>query len=763
MQIGLRQFGSEEVEWFREAAESGRYSRYALAKALCDQTGWLNAGGDLCVTQAFVALPKLAAECGVSLPELRGARPAEAPLPVFADAIRLRGGLARLGAVSIEPVAPQESRQWRAMMQTHHPRGEPRLPGAAIKYWIVSEHCGRVGGLSFHAASWHERARDDFIGWSQRQRAENLSLVVNNARFLILPEVRVRGLASAALTAALERLPGDWLRAYGAEPLLAYTHIDRSHSGESYRAAGWELVGETSGRRCAGGERKQVFVRPLAEGWREGLCAQAAARFRPAREPHLADDAHWTDVEYGASTHPDGRVGKRIRAMGRAWQREPGARTPQVFATEAGRKAAYRLLSSDNVTMDDILESHRQATVSRGQLHEVVLAVQDTTGLNYDTLKGTTQGLMKIGGTAQGIYAHANVAFSPGGRVLGVLDIDGSFRPRCAADDDLKESRRWVEGLETAAELSAACGAKTRVISVGDRESDIWGLFERQRALRGQVGLLVRRNGSRRRKVVDEDGHAEDLRAHVESLPAAATRTIKIGAQGGRRARDARTAKVTLRIAEVQLKAPGASTDSVPVTAVSVLEESPPAGVKEPLNWFLLCSEGGADADNAVRICEWYEARWGIEEFFRVLKSGCQSEARRFDDAEDLLKCLAFDAITAWRVFDLQRLAKCEPDRPAAGAVPADELEARQVMLYEIDRHSPPRAPPDLTVREYVVGLGRAVGFRPTRRQPVPGTKILWRATQKLMHTVQAINSYKARERQKTENDSQNALSSVGC
>ena len=82
--------------------------------------------------------------------------------------------------------------------------------------------------------------------------------------------------------------------------------------------------------------------------------------------------------------------------------------------------------------------------------------------------------------------------------MLGVLDLDGKFRAHCAAGgDDLKESVRWVEGLETACELSAACGAQTRVITVCDQEADVWTLFERQHQLRDQVGLLVRRNSSR--------------------------------------------------------------------------------------------------------------------------------------------------------------------------------------------------------------------------------------------------------------------------
>ena len=763
MQIGLRQFENDVVKWFKTAAGSNDYSRYGLAKELCARAEWRSSSGKYCLTQAYLALPKLAAELGISLPPVRGSRPLEESLPAYDEAFRLDAKLEQLGRISVEPVEPSARRQWRSMMQSCHPLGEPRLPGKALKYWVISEHYRIVGGMSYHAASWHAKARDQHIGWSARARAQNLGLVVNNARFLILPEVRVYGLASAALEAAKSRLVADWHQQYGEKPRLAYTYIDRSYSGQSYRAAGWRQIGETSGRLCSKGQKKQVFALPLAADWKARLCRRSGQRFRPVQDLYLKDDAHWADVEYGASTHPDGRVGKRILSMGRAWRSTPGELTPQIFADEASQKAAYRLLSSDNVNMDDILESHRQATVARCAQRPLVLAVQDSTGLNFDTLKNATSGLTKIGGTAQGIYAHANVAFSPGGRVLGVLDLDGKFRARCAAGgDDLKESVRWIEGLETAAELSAACGAQTRVMTVCDREADVWTLFERQHQLRDQVGLLVRRNGARLRKVIDDAAGTLDLRTHVEALPKVTTRKVKIAAQGGKRARKARTASVALRIAKVQLKAPGKRTDTLPVIAVSVLEERPPARVKEPLNWLLLCSEGEADAANAIRICQWYESRWGIEEYFRVLKSGCRVEKRKFDDVEDLLKCLAFDAITAWRVFDRQRQAKYQPQRLAAEIVDADEPEVRQVLLHQIDRRSPIRPPPQMTILDFVVGLGKLAGFKPSKRQAVPGTAILWKATKKLMISIQAINSYKAIMQIDVNKDDQNTFSSVG-
>ena len=106
---------------------------------------------------------------------------------------------------------------------------------------------------------------------------------------------------------------------------------------------------------------------------------------------------------------------------------------------------------------------------------------------------------------------------------------------------------------------------------------------------------------------------------------------------------------------------PGNDASTLPLIAVSAMERNAPPG-HEPLNWFLLCSEGEADSDNTTRIVGLYERFWGIEEYFQVIKSGCQVDRRQFDDTEDMLKCLEFEATTAWRVFDLHRMAKYEPN-----------------------------------------------------------------------------------------------------
>ena len=143
------------------------------------------------------------------------------------------------------------------------------------------------------------------------------------------------------------------------------------------------------------------------------------------------------------------------------------------------------------------------------------------------------------------------------------------------------------------------------------------------------------------------------------------------GGSRGSQACSERKVKLQVRVAEVRLLAPGSSGESLPMVAV-LAQESAASSKGSPLRWLLLCTEGEASADNALRILHWYRRRWVVEEFFRILKSGTRIESRRFNEADDLLKCLAFDSITAWRVFDLQRMARDQPHLAATDVVSKD-------------------------------------------------------------------------------------------
>ena len=259
--------------------------------------------------------------------------------------------------------------------------------------------------------------------------------------------------------------------------------------------------------------------------------------------------------------------------------------------------------------------------MERCRLESTVLLVQDTTTLNYTGLQDSTKGLGPLRertDSARGLFVHAAVAFTAGRRPLGVSGLETWARPEAEPEAEReKESRRWFRGFDQGRELGRA-SPLTRVIVVGDRESDIYALLKWQAEHAEEAGLVVRANASRQRRVQvwDQQLRATMLRT-LESQPDFETpvktgREVLIDSQGGKRARRQRTAVTELRIGQVALQPPKERPEDGPVVAwvVRVLETEPPAG-QAPLEWLLVSSEGGPTAEWAERIVGWYEARWG--------------------------------------------------------------------------------------------------------------------------------------------------------
>ncbi len=171
-----------------------------------------------------------------------------------------------LSSLVVRPVLREEDARWNSLMSSHHYLGFRTLPGNSLKYvalldgeWVALLGWGSAAFKSFH--------RDRWISWSYEQKMQRLRFVVNNSRFLILPEIRIRNLASKVLSLNVKRLSDDWQRTYGHPVLLAETFIDHSlFRGTCYRAAGFSALGVTRGFRRNGaryffhGRPKTIFV-----------------------------------------------------------------------------------------------------------------------------------------------------------------------------------------------------------------------------------------------------------------------------------------------------------------------------------------------------------------------------------------------------------------------------------------------------------------------------------------------------------------------
>ena len=271
----------------------------------------------------------------------------------------------------------------------------------------------------------------------------------------------------------------------------------------------------------------------------------------------------------------------------------------------------------------------------------------------------------------------------------------------------------------------------TMLVSVGDREADIYELFEL--ALRDSRGpkLLVRAEHDR--LLDDGQGH---LWAMLASQPVVGTQDIQVPRRG---THPARVAQLQIRLAPVTLKPPQAKPQlpCLHVWAVLAQESNPPPRVA-PLEWMLLTTCVVDSADSAIEKAGWYRLRWGIEVFHRTLKSGCKVEQRQLGTADRIEACLAIDMVVAWRIFHLTKLGREIPDVPCSIFFEDCEWKALYTYLRKAD---PPSAP--LSLREVTHMVATLGGFLGRKSDGEPGTTTLWRGLQYL-YGIAAVWNYMA-------------------
>jgi hypothetical protein len=288
---------ASELDLVRQIiADFPRLSRAELAHTICELLDWRRPNGNLKSPECVEWLQKLEERSGLpALPELRVTKP-RGPHRFQADPQSdpqppVGGRLADHQPLQLQLVEDPAGRHWfQQYIQRYHPLGY-RVPyGAQLRYLVRAARTHQLlGCLLFTSAAWKMAPRDGWIGWSDAARRANLSRVVNNGRFLILPWVEVPHLASHVLALAARQLPSDWHSAYGVQPLLLETLVDRPYTGTCYRAANWIYVGQTQGRgrmdrsHQALGTRKDILLYPLQARWRESLC-----RLPPPQPCHAA-------------------------------------------------------------------------------------------------------------------------------------------------------------------------------------------------------------------------------------------------------------------------------------------------------------------------------------------------------------------------------------------------------------------------------------------------------------------------------------------
>jgi hypothetical protein len=376
-----------------------------------------------------------------------------------------------------------------------------------------------------------------------------------------------------------------------------------------------------------------------------------------------------------------------------------------------------------------MLHSHVEATYRRMTSLEWVLAVQDTTYLDWTTHPATENLGPLASANRQGLLAHSTLAISEERVPLGVLaqqvwardaETYAQLKDHKQRAIEEKESYKWLRSLEAVEAARKACPS-THFVSVGDREADIYDLFVAQRS--EGVDLLVR--AAMDRRVESEERY---LWAALANTPVVASTEIKVPPRNGQAAR---TAHLEIHWRQITLRPPPRRAKEklpqVTVWAVWAIETAPPPNLPA-VEWLLLTTVTVQTTEDALRRLAWYACRWGIEVWHKVLKSGCRIEARQLETAERLKRCLTLYAVIAWRVLYATMLSRAAPDLSCLALLNEAEWQALYCAIHNTTI-LPPTTP---TLNQAVRWIAQLGGFQNRKRDGHPGVTVIWKGFQHL-------------------------------
>ena len=267
-----RNFTEEELAWLRQTiTDRPEASRKDLSVLFCQTANWLKPDGGLKDMSCRLALLKMERDGHLTLPppKTKHTKPYKRLRTLWAmEQAEITKGAGEFELV-LEVVTSRTGALWNEFIDRYHYLGYKTLPGAQLRYFVKAD--GQILALlGFGAAAWKTAPRDNYIGWDKGTRRKNLHLIVNNARFLILPWVRSKNLGSRILALASKRISADWQERYNYCPVLLETFVEKQRfQGTCYKAANWACVGDTRGRGKLGNRDGEV---PIKSVWLYPLC-----------------------------------------------------------------------------------------------------------------------------------------------------------------------------------------------------------------------------------------------------------------------------------------------------------------------------------------------------------------------------------------------------------------------------------------------------------------------------------------------------------
>jgi hypothetical protein len=468
----------------------------------------------------------------------------------------------------------------------------------------------------------------------------------------------------------------------------------------------------------------------------------------------IKDDGSWVRDELLSADFNELRLNKRFKIIANELSQQPSLPINQASTDWAAAKAAYRFFQNQKVDHEKIIHPHILNTALRAHGHKRIVVVQDSSSLDFSRHK-KTKGLGSMhtfddGGELKGLMLHATLALTEKGLPLGLLSEKIWARQRQTIKGHnhaklpmaKKESMRWIEGLRDAKKV---VNSDTEMIMVCDREADIYELFEE--AIDLDVGLVVRLCHDR---ILEDKEEVQGLRIYDKLGFEKICCQVQIEIPGSGK-RTPRTAKLDVRFTQVTLaaqprgiKTPQTSHRSdLDLWVVDLREACPPKN-EEPLSWTLVTTIEVNDQKSGLQIMHYYKMRWTIELYFKTLKTGCNIESCRMNEARKLSSYIALQSIFAWRLLWMTFLNRNASDLSCETVLTENEWKTlwlkknrRKIKSGELNS-KPPKEPP--SVYEAMRWIAMQGGFLGRKGDGEPGMISIWRGWLQLMSAVEVYD-----------------------
>ncbi len=425
---------------------------------------------------------------------------------------------------------------------------------------------------------------------------------------------------------------------------------------------------------------------------------------------------------------------KRLGIIMAALKDHPGCSLPQACRSRAALKAAYRFFDHPETSVAHLLPAFVRPAVRSLSNACLVLAVHDSTSFNFTHLtKASGLGYLNSSTSARGIHLHSSLLLDEACDLVGLAHLHFWVREEFREETEQvhtlpieeKESFKWLLGVRAAntafeAFKSQGQGRLPRLIHVMDREGDIHEVFAEVRRLGHQA---VIRCAQDRRVEADQADQIEHAKQHVARQRPLGTMELEVPLkQGGFRLAvvEVRSSRVKLRPADMKRK----GRQPIDLWLVEVREVGAQPAGEEPTQWWLWTMLPAGQMWQVKRLLRYYRARWRVEDYHRMVKTGCKVEELRLQEAEALMKVIAMQAWVATQVVRLRDAAKREPDQDCECY-----FSAREWKTLWVRQHGRAWQPGDgkPTLAEVAKWLGRLGSHLGREGDGLPGAELLGR------------------------------------